>query len=59
MQALFETVFDILYLTLVISVGIIMMKKGKNNKQFYLFGIMATVLGFDDAFHLIPRILAL
>lgn len=36
MQALFETVFEILYLTLVISVGIIMIKKERttNNSIF-------------------------
>lgn len=59
MQAIFETIFDIVYLILVIIIGITMIKKGRKNKQFYLFGIMATVLGFGDAFHLVPRMLAL
>ena len=59
MRAIFETLFYIIYLISVITVGLIMMKKGKEYRQFYLFGIMAVVLGFGDAFHLVPRILAL
>ncbi len=59
MQAIMETLFDVVYLTTVISVGITMIKRSKGNKQFLLFGIMAVVLGFGDAFHLIPRAYAL
>lgn len=59
MQAIMETVFDICYLTIVISLGIIMVKKSGNSKQFKLFGIMAVTLGFGDAFHLVPRAIAL
>ncbi|MEG1475745.1 MAG: hypothetical protein RSC10_08335 [Longicatena sp.] len=58
MQAIMETLFDIVYLTTVISLGIIMIKNGKQ-KQYVLFGIMAVVLGCGDAFHLVPRALAL
>ena len=36
-----------------------MLLKCKGNKQYRLFGIMAVVLGFGDAFHLIPRAYAL
>ena len=46
MRAIFETLFDIIYLISVITVGLIMMKKGKEYRQFYLFGIMSAVLGF-------------
>ncbi|NBI06387.1 hypothetical protein [Senegalia massiliensis] len=59
MQAIMETLFDALYLTSVITIGIIMILKGGNNKQFKLFGIMAVVLGVGDSFHLIPRAYAL
>ena len=59
MQAIMETLFDVLYLTSVITIGTIMISKGGNNKQFKLFGIMAVVLGVGDAFHLIPRAYAL
>ena len=59
MQAIMETLFDVAYLTTVITVGIIMMTKGKGKKEFFLFGVMAVTLGCGDAFHLVPRALAL
>lgn len=59
MRAIFETSFDAIYLIGVIILGIIMIIKSKNNKQFKLFGIMAVVLGLGDSFHLIPRAVAL
>lgn len=59
LQAIAETLFDVVYLSLVISVGIRMILTGKDKKQYRLFGIMAVVLGCGDAFHLIPRAWAL
>lgn len=59
MQAIMETLFDIIYLTTVITIGIIMVKKSKGREQYKLFGIMAIVLGLGDSFHLIPRAVAL
>lgn len=59
MQAVIESLFDTIYLFLVVSIGILMILKSKGNRQFTLFGIMAVILGCGDAFHLIPRILAL
>lgn len=59
MQALMETLFDIVYLTTVITLGVIMITKSKRNKQYRLFGIMAVVLGLGDSFHLVPRMIAL
>lgn len=53
---LFETIFDITYLILVVTLGIIMIKKSNNNKQYQLFGWMAVILGCGDAFHLVPRV---
>ena len=58
-QAIGETSFDVVYLVLVITIGIIMILKCRNVKQYLLFGIMAVVLGVGDSFHLIPRALAL
>lgn len=55
MQGIMETIFDVLYLTTVIIMGIIMIKKSGQNKQYRLFGIMAVILGCGDAFHLVPR----
>ncbi|MDD4781161.1 MAG: TetR/AcrR family transcriptional regulator [Tissierellia bacterium] len=59
MQAIMETLFDVVYLTTVVTLGIIMIKNSKGNKQYTLFGIMAVVLGAGDSFHLIPRAIAL
>ena len=59
MQALVETLFDAVYLVSVITIGILMIRRSKGNKQFRLFGLMAVVLGAGDSFHLIPRALAL
>ena len=51
MQAIVETVFDAVYLITVITLGIIMIRKNNGRRQYWLFGIMAVVLG--------PRALAL
>lgn len=59
MQAIVETLFDVVYLTTVIVMGIIMIKNSNGNKQYKLFGIMAVILGVGDSFHLVPRALAL
>lgn len=59
MQAIMETLFDAVYLITVITLGIIMIRKNGGRKQYLLFGIMAVTLGAGDAFHLIPRAVAL
>lgn len=59
MRALVETLFDIVYLVSVISIGITMIAKSRGNQEYRLFGIMAVVLGLGDAFHLVPRAVAL
>mgnify|MGYP000891201977 FL=1 len=59
MQAIMETSFDVVYLTTVVTLGILMIKNSKGNRQYTLFGIMAVVLGAGDSFHLIPRAIAL
>lgn len=59
MQAIMETLFDIVYLTTVITLGIKMIRRCNGRKQYQLFGIMAVTLGFGDAFHLVPRAVAL
>lgn len=59
MQGIMETIFDIVYLTTVMWVGINMFIKSNGNKEYRLFGIMAIILGAGDAFHLIPRAYAL
>lgn len=59
MQAVFETIFDICYLSTVITLGILMLKRSSHNKQYQLYGAMAVTLGCGDAFHLVPRAVAL
>lgn len=59
MQAIFETLFDIVYLVTVITLGVQMIRGSKGRKQYLLYGAMAVTLGCGDAFHLIPRAVAL
>ena len=59
MQAIFETLFDIVYLVTVITLGILMIRGSKGRRQYLLYGAMAVILGCGDAFHLIPRAVAL
>ena len=59
MQAIVETLFDAVYLISVITIGVKMILGCKGESQFRLFGWMAVVLGAGDAFHLIPRAVAL
>lgn len=59
MQAIFETLFDIVYLVSVITLGILMLRGSRGRKQFLLYGTMAVTLGCGDAFHLVPRAVAL
>ena len=59
MQAIMETSFDIVYLVTVLTLGIKMLRQCGDRAQFRLFGAMAVVLGAGDAFHLVPRAVAL
>lgn len=59
MQAIMEPIFHVIYLTTVITLGIKMLTKSKDNDYFKLFGAMSVILGLGDSFHLIPRIYAL
>ena len=59
MQAMMETLFDVIYLVTVVTLGILMIRNGRKNKQYLLSGIMAVTLGAGDAFHLLPRVYAL
>lgn len=59
MQAIFETLFDVIYLTTVFVLGVLMIRGAKGRSQYALFGWMAVVLAVGDSFHLIPRAIAL
>lgn len=50
----FELVFDLFYLLIALVFGLIMINKNMDTPQF-LAGVMALVLVFGDAFHLLPR----
>jgi hypothetical protein len=52
-QAIAETVFDLLYLGFVLMMGLMMLVKG-NHPLVKKTGWMAVVLGAGDSFHLIP-----
>lgn len=56
MQGIFESVFDMFYLVLVISFGIKLLFLDEKRAKF--FAVMGITLGLGDAFHLIPRIMA-
>ena len=58
MQAIAETVFDVLYLGFALIAGLTMLVKGKD-PLVKKAGLMAVVLGAGDSFHLIPRSYAL
>ena len=59
MQAVFETLFDLVYLITVITLGICMIRGNRGRRQYLLYGVMAVTLGCGDAFHLVPRAVAL
>ena len=59
MQAIFETLFDVVYLVTVITLGILMIRGSKGRRQYLLYGVMAVTLGCGDAFHLVPQAIAL
>ncbi|MEG2001044.1 MAG: hypothetical protein RR053_06605 [Evtepia sp.] len=59
MQAIMETLFDILYLSTVVIIGIMMLKNSHGRLQYRFFGLAAILLGLGDSFHLIPRAVAL
>lgn len=58
MQAIVETVFDVLYLGFTLTAGFMMLTRGQTALVKKL-GWMALVLGAGDAFHLVPRSYAL
>lgn len=59
MQAVMETLFDVIYLVTVITMGVMMIRRAGSDSVEKKFGVMAVVLGCGDAFHLVPRAYAL
>jgi len=59
MRAVMESAFSIAYLITVITLGCYIVRNHKGKRLYLLFGIMTLILGCGDAFHLVPRIIAL
>ncbi len=53
-----EAVFDLLYLTAALCIGLVLVLTGVGNPARLLAGVMALVLACGDAFHLVPRTIA-
>lgn len=51
-----ESVFCIGYLVFDLIAGIVFLANGSEH-LFFLYGIMTLLLGFGDAFHLVPRVI--
>ncbi len=51
-----EAVFDITYMLLALTLGLILIFSASGSEERMLSGIMALVLVIGDSFHLIPRI---
>lgn len=54
--AIAEIVFDVLYLSFAAFAGIFLLVRADGGTAALLYGILALVLCFGDAFHLLPRI---
>jgi len=54
-----EAIFDLLYLTAALILGLTLLIYASGNSVRTLAGVMALVLAGGDAFHLVPRILVI
>ena len=59
MRAYFESGFYVLYLVFIIGLGIYLLIKSKDKKEYLLFGLACFILGAGDSFHLVPRAIGL
>lgn len=53
-----EAIFDLLYLAAALCIGLALAFTGAGNPVWLLAGVMALVLACGDAFHLVPRMIA-
>lgn len=58
MGKIMEAIFCVFYMITVVILGTAIVRKSKDNKPIFWFGIMSLVLVAGDAFHLVPRVLA-
>lgn len=59
MQAIMETIFESIYLSFALFTGIYLLVKAHKRLDYILLAIAILILGFGDAFHLLPRMIAL
>ena len=59
MQAIMETFFEFIYLAFAIFSGVFILIKKKGNTAYILLALAILLLGIGDAFHLVPRMIAL
>ncbi len=57
MRAIMESSFYVIYLVSIIGIGVFLLIKDRN--KFLLFSLACIILGFGDAFHLVPRAVGL
>ena len=59
MQAIMETIFETGYLLFALFAGVFLIIKSKGERQYVLLALAILLLGVGDAFHLVPRMIAL
>jgi len=59
MQGIMEAIFETIYLLFAVFCGVYLLIKAKGRLDYILLGIAILILGGGDAFHLIPRMIAL
>ena len=57
MQAIVETLFDAAYLISVITIGVLMIRGSKGERQFQLFGFYIPVVLWADTFPMIGMLM--
>ena len=55
MRAIMESAFYYIYLLFIIGTGIYLVAKRRDKICYLFFGLACVILGFGDAYHLIPR----
>lgn len=59
MQAIMETIFEVIYLGFALFSGVYLLIKSKKRLDYIVLGIAILLLGVGDAFHLVPRMIGL
>lgn len=59
MRVVMETIFYYIYLAFIMGVGCFLCFKNRKKTPLLWFGLACFILGFGDAFHLIPRAVGL